>query len=140
MAEHAFEKIKTGGLFSTRIKVIYETKVVRMMAGGEVNSTVLYTEDASKRIGMCEFAFQGREGTINSFNIDDWSVEGYALGLLKHVVSLLKKKGIKTVGAELYASDNTINKKRAVFKKGKFKVASGGSATGYSRYLFKRNI
>ena len=140
MAEHAFEKIKTGGLFSPRIKVIYETKLVRMMSGGEVNSTVLYTEDASKRLGYCEFAYQGREGKINTLTVDDWSVESYAQGLLRHVVSILKKKGVKSISAELYASDNTIKKKIATFKKTRFKMASGGAVTGYSRYLFKRNL
>lgn len=141
MAEHAFEKIKTGGLFSSRIKVIYETKLVRMLpGGGEVNATVLYTEDASKRLGYCEYMFGGREGKINSFTIDDWSIEGFAQGLLRQVVTLLKKKGIKTVDVEIYDKDNTTQNKLATFKKLKFKMATGGSFGGYNRYLFKKNL
>lgn len=139
MAEHTFEKIKTGGLFSPKIKVIYETKVVRMLTGGEVNSTVLYTEDL-KRLGYCEFAYQGREGKVNTLTIDDWSIEAYAEGLLRQIVSVMKKKGVKTITAELYASDNTYKKKITAFKKTKFKGTSGGAVTGYNRYLLKRNL
>ena len=140
MAEHAFEKIKTGGLFSSRIKVIYETKLVRMLPGGEVNSTVIYTEDASKRLGHCEFAHQGREGKINSFTIDDWSIDGFAYGLLRQVISILKKKGVKKIDVEIYDRDNTTQKKLATFKKCRFKISMGGAFGGYNRYIFKKNI
>lgn len=140
MAEHSFEKIRTGGLFSSRIKVIYETKLVRMLPGGEVNSTVIYTEDASKRLGHCEFAYQGREGKINSFNIDDWSVEAFAQGLLRQVVTVMKKKGVKSVNAEIYDKDNTTPHKLSTFKKLRFRMAMGGAYGGYNRYIFKRSI
>lgn len=140
MAEHEFERIRTGGLFSKRVKVLFETKLVRMLSRGEVNASGLYTEDGSRRLGYCEFKYENGEGQITNLIIDDTSNPQYASRLLRYVVPKLKKKGAKVVTAEIYDKDSTTRLKLEAFKKAKFKRASGGAAVGYSRYLFKRKL
>lgn len=140
MAEHAFKSIRTGGLFSKRIKVLFETKLDRMLPRGEVNTAAIYNEDGAKKLGHCKFTFEGDNGTVDSFIFQDWSQKYFATALLKHAVSIMKKKGVKAINAEIYDKDNTTIAKLDTFKAVKFRMDAGGATTGYNRYLFKRKI
>ncbi len=140
MVEHAFKQIRTGGLFSKRIKVLFETKLDRMLPRGEVNTTVVYEGDGSRRLGHCKYMNEGPEGKVTSFIMDDWANPNIAISLLKQSLTVLKKKGAKEVTAEIYAKDNTTHKKLDTFKKVKFRMDSGGATVGYNRYLFKKKL
>jgi len=138
MAEHAFKSIRTGGLFSKRIKVLFETKLDRMLPRGEVNTTAIYNEEGSKKLGHCKFRYEGDTGSIDSFIFQDWTDQYFPIALLKHSVFIMKKKRVKTITAEIYDKDNTTLAKLSTFKAVKFKMDAGGATTGYNRYLFKR--
>lgn len=139
MVEYEVGKIKTGGLFSKSLKVLFEIKYEYDSMEGEVKSITMRHENG-KDIGKVEYAVRDRKSRIVTFVVYDWSSEAYTVALLKKYIEHAKKEGAKLIEGEIYDKDATTYNQLSALKKLGFKVQSGGKLTGYQQYYITKKI
>ena len=139
MAEFEIERIKTGGFFSPKIKLMYQIKYEGNDPNSEAKSINLFDSDGNA-LGRLEYSLNNGTAQIATFTINEWSSDLYAERLLSKFLFHMKKKKVNQVNVELYHTDNTAHKKLLLFKSKGFVVESGGNITGYHQYFLRKHM
>ena len=139
MAQLEMKRIKLGGLFSKKVKVIFEIKYEYSDPTGDIKSINMYDE-TGRKLGRLEFLSNGKRAVLRSFSMIDWSVPEYQRQLLKRFISLVKKEGVSLIEAELYDVDSRTPEKLQLFRNVGFDIRGGGSHTGYAHYYLTMKL
>jgi hypothetical protein len=139
MAEFEIERIKTGGFFSPKIKLMYQIKFESTDPGIETKSINLFDAEGNA-LGRLEYTINNGVAQIGTFTINEWITDLYAERLLAKFIYHMRKRKVAQITVELYHTDNTAHKKLLLFKSKGFSVESGGNITGYQQYFLKKQM
>jgi len=139
MAEIEIERIKTGGLFSPSIKLMYQIKFESTDPYNESKTIEMFDKEGNE-LGRMEYSMNDGTAQIGTFTIHNWDTKLYAERLLNKFLFHMKKRKVRQVTVELYHTDSTAHQKLLLFKSKGFSVESGGNITGYHQYFLKRQL
>ena len=99
MVQYEVGKIKEGGMFSASHKVLFEMKYEQSTMDGDVSS-ISMKSDQGAELGKIQYAVKDKISKIQTFIIRDWSIENYAIAILKKLFEVLKRDSVKKVEGE----------------------------------------
>jgi hypothetical protein len=136
MAELENATIKKGGLFSPKMKVIYELKHERPMGDGTVKSITMYKQNNGDIMGELQYTLTGGGAVhLDSIILHDTECDfAYEEALMYRFLKQVKKDSAREVSGEILDTGERSHRQIDVLEKAGFDIRRIGNITGVNQF------